>query len=104
MVTSKNKEIIKKVKEYAELLKNKYSNLNVYLFGSQINNSADEDSDIDVAIISDSISDDIIEETFKLMKLRRKIDLRIEPHPFSKKSFEENPFSIEILKTGIKIL
>lgn len=104
MVTSKNKEIIDKVKKYSELLKTKYTNLNVYLFGSQVTNSADGDSDIDVAIISDSITNDVIEETFKLMKLRREIDLRIEPHPFSQESFKDNPFSKEILKTGIKIL
>ena len=92
------------MEKYFDLLKTKYSNLNVYLFGSQANASADKDSDIDVAVISNSITDNVIEETFKLMKLRREIDLRIEPHPFSQESFAENPFSKEILKTGIKIL
>jgi hypothetical protein len=38
------------------------------------------------------------------MKLRRKIDLRIEPHPFMISDFiKENPVVNEILKSGILI-
>ena len=40
-----------------------------------------------------------------LMKLRRKFDTRIEPHPFNEKDFDiSNPLVNEILNTGIKIL
>ena len=38
------------------------------------------------------------------MKLTRKIDLRIEPHPFEKSDVDDhNPFLEEILRTGIRI-
>jgi hypothetical protein len=38
------------------------------------------------------------------MKLRRKIDTRIEPHPFKVEDFNEShPFAFEILKTGIEV-
>ena len=36
---------------------------------------------------------------------RRKIDLRIEPHPFDMDDFSENdPVAAEIMDTGIEIL
>ncbi len=38
------------------------------------------------------------------MRLRRKIDLRIEPHPIKEQDFNSmNPFAYEIAKTGIEI-
>ncbi len=39
------------------------------------------------------------------MRLRRKIDLRIEPHPINEKDFNAmNPFAFEIQHTGIEIV
>jgi uncharacterized protein len=39
-----------------------------------------------------------------LMRLRRNVDLRIEPHPIMEQDFNSsNPFAWEIEKTGIKI-
>jgi hypothetical protein len=47
---------------------------------------------------------DIIDTQIDLMKLRRKIDLRIEPHPFMTEDFNQsNPVVYEILKYGIII-
>jgi hypothetical protein len=38
-------------------------------------------------------------------ELRRKIDLRIEPHPIKEQDFNSlNPFAYEIEKTGIEII
>lgn len=38
------------------------------------------------------------------MILTQKVDLRIEPHPFKEKEFEEeNPFIEEIKNTGLKV-
>jgi hypothetical protein len=38
------------------------------------------------------------------MRLRRKIDLRIEPHTISEKDFNDlNPFAYEVRRTGIEI-
>ena len=69
------------------------------------NNRATEYSDIDVAVISDKFSDDPIDDMVYLMKLRRNLDLRIEPHPFTVKDFNKtNPFVREIIDTGIKII
>lgn len=100
--TSKIKEIAQR---YSEVLR-KYMNLkSLFLFGSTVRRGEfREDSDIDIAVISDDFSGNLIEDTFKLMKLRRNIDTRIEPHPFTVSEFaEDNPFVNEIINTGIKI-
>ncbi len=47
---------------------------------------------------------DIIDTQIELMKLRRKINLRIEPHPFKEVDFNRsNPVANEILNYGISI-
>ena len=68
-------------------------------------NSSDEDSDIDIAIISSDFSD-IIEDGSKLIGLTWKIDTRIEPHPITTEDFEKvsNPFVKEVVDTGIKVV
>jgi len=77
----------------------------MFLFGSTAAGTAGEDSDIDIAVIADDFSGDAIEDTFRLMKTRRKIDLRIEPHAFLPSDFHTgNPFAAEIMRTGIQIV
>ncbi len=74
-----------------------------YLFGSYAKGSEREDSDIDVAVVLENIND-FFEVQMLLMRLRRKIDLRIEPHPINIKDFNENnPFAHEIVTTGLEI-
>jgi len=39
------------------------------------------------------------------MKLRRKVDMRIEPHPFAKSDFDQtNPYIKEIVESGERII
>ncbi|MEZ0537221.1 nucleotidyltransferase domain-containing protein [Caldicellulosiruptoraceae bacterium PP1] len=79
--------------------------LDAYLFGSYVKGTFNEDSDIDIAIVSEQFTGDIIEDTFRLMRFRRDIDLRIEPHPFTPNDFvDDNPLVSEIKKYGIKII
>ena len=75
-----------------------------FLFGSFAKNRFHEDSDIDIAIIIDNLTNSY-DEMIKLMKVRRKFNTRIEPHPFDYDDFYNNyPFSNEILKTGIRLV
>jgi predicted nucleotidyltransferase len=91
--------------QYAQILKSEFDVSDVFLFGSTVYGNADSDSDIDIAVVSDEFTGDVIEDTFRLMKLRRNIDMRIEPHPFLQKDFtESNPFAREIINTGISLL
>jgi predicted nucleotidyltransferase len=101
-----NGEIIETVKKYADKLK-KFGVLfdAVYLFGSHVKGKFREDSDIDVAVVSSDLNERYNEGRFKLWKLRRDIDLRIEPHGFTPKMWADasDPMVYEIKSTGLKI-
>lgn len=87
-------------KRYAIAVKDKYNCERIILFGSYAKGSFNNDSDIDVAIVMKDF-DNILDIQFELMKIRRKIDSRIEPHPFRLKDFEmSNPIVSEIIKYG----
>ncbi|MGB5155808.1 MAG: nucleotidyltransferase domain-containing protein [Desulfobacterales bacterium] len=74
-----------------------------YLFGSYANGTITADSDIDLAIVFDSLADTFDMQVL-LMKLRRKFDTKIEPHAFRDSDFNSsNPLANEILKHGIEI-
>jgi uncharacterized protein len=89
--------------KYVDSISNKYVILEAYVFGSFAKGTNHDDSDIDVAIVVENVSD-IIDAQIDMMKLRRKIDLRIEPHPFLFSDFTiENPVVFEILNSGISI-
>ena len=97
-------EIIKIAEDYVSLVKNKVKVDRVYLYGSHAKGYSTEDSDIDIAVVAEDFSSDLVDDTLKLMKIRRLLDSRIEPRPFSKKDFNEaNPFAKEIINTGIRI-
>lgn len=75
-----------------------------YLFGSYAKGNPDLNSDMDIAIIFEDFSDSF-DMQVELMRLRRKFDTRIEPHPFRATDFNlSNPIANEILKTGIEIV
>jgi predicted nucleotidyltransferase len=89
--------------QYVDNLSNKYEVLQAFVFGSFAKGTNHEDSDIDIAIVIKNASD-IIDTQIDMMKLRRKVDLRIEPHPFKAADFtEENPVVYEILRSGIRL-
>lgn len=104
-VETDRKIIEKKVRQYLNILKKSNIGLKeLYLFGSTNKSIIDSDSDIDIAVVVDSYKGDIVDIFFLLLKLRRNIDIRIEPHPFESKDFNDsNPFASEIIRTGKKI-
>ena len=88
---------------YAIAVNEKYKYSKVILFGSYAKGNYNEDSDIDIAVILHDYSN-LIDMQLELMRLRRKIDSRIEPHPFREKEFEmSNPIVNEIVKFGQEI-
>jgi predicted nucleotidyltransferase len=98
----KTKEIAAR---YGDTLKKNIKVKNMYLFGSFVKKTNHKDSDIDVAVISNSFKDHPINDRVMLMKYTWDIDMRIEPHPFLPKEFNKtNPFVREIMNTGIKII
>jgi uncharacterized protein len=96
-------EALKIANLYIDTISSKYVILQAFLFGSFAKGTNHEDSDIDIAIVVKNVSD-IINTQIDMMKLRRKVDLRIEPHPFMINDFnKENPVVNEILKSGIQL-
>lgn len=99
-----NKDIINSINKFIEEIKKKYNVTAIILFGSYAKGTENEDSDIDIAIISSDFSD-IIEDGAKLIGLTWKIDTRIEPHPITTEDYQDvsNPFVREVVDTGIKV-
>jgi uncharacterized protein len=93
------------IRNYLDVLINKkFAIRKVYLFGSYAKGTFDDNSDIDLAIIINNMTDQFLTQT-ELFKLTWGIDTRIEPHPFDEKEFElSNPLVNEIKRTGIEIL
>jgi predicted nucleotidyltransferase len=72
------------IKEYLNVLKKKNVRLKkVILYGSLVAGYGNEDSDIDLAIISPDLGQDRLKESLLLKKLTRGIDLDISPRPYS---------------------
>lgn len=107
MAKRKNKRmIIDSIKRYVRELRN--SNIKVvsaYLFGSYATGTANEWSDIDVALLTNRFIGDAFDFKFLLMQIARKINYNIEPHPFLVSDFKKsNPFAVEIIETGKRIV
>lgn len=97
------KDAISLVQKYATAIQSKFNFNRIILFGSYAKGNFHEDSDIDIAIIFDDYSN-LLDMQLELMRLRRKIDSRIEPHPFRESEFvSSNPLVYEILKHGQEI-
>jgi predicted nucleotidyltransferase len=102
MDQKKDREMIKKYINF--LRENDFDIEKVYLFGSHAKGMITEDSDIDLAVVFKELSDSF-DMQVQLMKLRRKFDTRIEPHPFKESDFNpSNPLAREILDTGLEIV
>ncbi len=98
-----DESILKTVRDFLSLVPESLGLKQAYLFGSFAKGLEKESSDVDVALVFDRM-DDFFETQQVLRKLRRKVDLRIEPHPLRLEDFNpENPFAKEIQETGILI-
>lgn len=95
-------EAIEKVRKYRLLLKEYFDLDKVYLFGSYATETNREDSDLDVAIVVNSLEGDYFSITPLIWKLRRQIDDRIEPILIEKDN-DRGGFLVEIQRNGIEI-
>jgi len=95
-------EVISIVSQYKVLVAKHFDVESIILFGSYAKGNQNEDSDIDVAVVVNSIDSDFFTYAPLLWKLRREIDDRIEP-VLIEKNRDESGFLEEILKTGLII-
>jgi predicted nucleotidyltransferase len=92
-------DAIKKAKVFSELIKSDFNPSKVFLYGSYANGNWNEDSDIDIAVVVNSLQLDYIASLSLLYKLRRNIDILIEPVLFIEGK-DPSGFLAEIEKNG----
>ena len=78
-----------------ELEKNRIHVSQALIFGSHAKGTANDESDIDVALISEAFTGDRFEDRRKIVPLRRNIDTRIEPIPLKPEDFNNVPTSLQ---------
>jgi len=99
-----NQSIIETAKRYIRRIPESMELKKAYLFGSYAKGNQSTDSDIDIAVVVGKM-DDFFSIQMELMRLRRTVDLRIEPHPIWEGDFNiQNPFAFEIQNTGIELI
>jgi len=104
MATSKD-EILGDIKRYiTELNKSGIPIHKAVLFGSWARGEASEESDVDVALVSDVFTGDRFQDRRRIVPLRRKINTRIEPMPFTQEAFDTEGILVEdISKYGEEV-
>lgn len=94
-------QAIKLAQQYKKAVAEQLPLKALYLYGSYSKGNYTEDSDIDIAVVVERLSDNYFEDTPLLWKLKRKISNLIEPVLLTDDI--DNPLYADILKTGILI-
>ena len=99
------REVVDILREYIYVLRSEGIIVyKAYLYGSYLSNTATDDSDIDVMIVTETENDQL---TGKIWSLTRKVNSRIEPYPVGKKRFhrnEDSPLIDLVKRTGLEIV
>lgn len=102
MAAEADRNILKTVDAYVDVLRANHMDFeSVWLFGSFAGERADQDSDIDIALVMRDVKIKFFKEV-ELTRYRREIDSRIEPHIINAADLE-SPFYRDIVMRGIKI-
>lgn len=91
--------VISTVAKYADVVTKQLSPDAIILFGSYAKGEANEDSDIDVAVVFNGFSGDWLKTLAVLWKLRRGISYDIEPHLLDTTD-DKSGFVQHVFKTG----
>ena len=102
----KREDVISKAVQYKQLIVN--SNIlkgieHVYLFGSFVNGTPNNNSDIDIAFVVKQIDGNFFDIIPPINRLTEKVDFRIEPNVIARDT-DYAGFLDEIQKTGIEIV
>lgn len=92
-------QVLEKAIQYAALVSENIKPQKVILYGSYAKGNWKEESDIDIAVVVDTIVEDFLDTEALLYKLRRNVDDRIEPILLDGQK-DESGFLDEILKHG----
>lgn len=94
-------QAIELAKKYKAMVAERLPLKALYLYGSYSKGNYREDSDIDIAVVVESLSDNYFDDTPLLWKLRRRISNLIEPVLLTEDM--DNPLYRDITRTGILI-
>ncbi|MBU1297933.1 MAG: nucleotidyltransferase domain-containing protein [Bacteroidetes bacterium] len=104
MVKRHNRAILIAKKYIDHLRKNNIKVEKAYLYGSYANGRAHKDSDIDIVVVSSEFKGSRYDESVRLAKLRRPINLHISPLAYNPKDFtKQNLIPYEAMTNGIRI-
>ncbi len=88
-------------RRYKELVAERFPLKAMYLYGSYSKGDYRADSDIDIAVVVEKVSDNYFEDTPVLWRLRRKVSTLIEPVLLT--DDPNNPLFADITRTGMLI-
>jgi len=98
------REIVEILKKYIFVLRSEGITIEkAYLYGSYLSNSANDESDIDILLVTES-EDDYL--TGKIWSLTKKVNSKIEPYLVAKGRFNNNvdsPLIDIVKKSGLEI-
>jgi predicted nucleotidyltransferase len=98
------REIVEILKKYIFVLRSEGITIDkAYLYGSYLSNTATDDSDIDIMIVTENEDD---YQTGKVWSLTRKVNSKIEPYLVGKRRFnnnEDSPLIDLVKRTGLEI-
>jgi predicted nucleotidyltransferase len=105
MVIKSTAQIDKSIIRYLKVVNEKYALDKAYLFGSYARGTANEDSDIDIALVSPAYSGDSFNDNVKVRVLTWGINTKIEAVAFRPEEFNKNNLLVsEILANGKELL
>ncbi|MDR1616658.1 MAG: nucleotidyltransferase domain-containing protein [Syntrophomonadaceae bacterium] len=91
--------VVNTVARYADAVNKEFSPAAIVLFGSYAKGEANDESDIDVAVVFNGFSGDWLEASSVLWRLRRGISYDIEPHLLDTTD-DKSGFVSHVFKTG----
>jgi predicted nucleotidyltransferase len=97
-------EALRKVQQYIEIIKKYFKLKLVVFYGSYTREEQYDESDIDIAVFIDQRPDkDYYKNVVTLFRLRKQVDLRIEPNLFywDESGYEPASFENYIIQNGI---
>jgi predicted nucleotidyltransferase len=98
------REIVEILRKYIFVLRSEGITIDkAYLYGSYLSNTATDESDIDIMIVTEN-EDDYL--TGKIWSLTRKVNSKIEPYLVEKERFlnnEDSPLIDLVKRTGLQI-
>ena len=95
-------EVLNVAKEYAAKVRGVMDTQAVFLYGSHVKGTATKDSDIDIAVVVDSIPGDYLTAVSKLWSLTRSVNDEIEPVLLTPAD-DNSGFLSMVRRTGIAV-